>query len=132
MKQLLAYCLSIILCVSFTGCMENYLDLYPEDKITSASFPENESDIKLLLNGVYAQLREKEVYNQGLFGFGITDGATPNAFNWGTDEVFNKLGAGRLSSSDGGVVTYRWKRCYEIISRANYLLACMDLSLIHI
>ena len=62
MKQLLAYCLSIILCVSFTGCMENYLDLYPEDKITSASFPENESDIKLLLNGVYAQLREKEVY----------------------------------------------------------------------
>ena len=46
MKQLLAYCLSIILCVSFTGCMENYLDLYPEDKITSASFPENESDIK--------------------------------------------------------------------------------------
>ena len=48
MKQLLAYCLSIILCVSFTGCMENYLDLYPEDKITSASFPENESDIKLL------------------------------------------------------------------------------------
>ncbi|UKI46201.1 MAG: hypothetical protein L6V92_00120 [Phocaeicola vulgatus] len=80
------------------------------------------------LNGVYAQLREKEVYNQGLFGFGITDGATPNAFNWGTDEgFFNKLGAGRLSSSDGGVVTYRWKRCYEIISRANYLLACMDL-----
>ena len=74
MKQLLAYCLSIILCVSFTGCMENYLDLYPEDKITSASFPENESDIKLLLNGVYAQLREKEVYNQGSFGFGITDG----------------------------------------------------------
>lgn len=53
------------------------MDLYPEDKITSASFPENESDIKLLLNGVYAQLREKEVYNQGLFGFGITDGATP-------------------------------------------------------
>ena len=46
MKQLLAYCLSIILCVSFTGCMENYLDLYPEDKITSASFPENESDIQ--------------------------------------------------------------------------------------
>ena len=100
MKQLLAYCLSIILCVSFTGCMENYLDLYPEDKITSASFPENESDIKLLLNGVYAQLREKEVYNQGLFGFGITDGATPNAFNWGTDEVFNKLGAGRLMLRD--------------------------------
>lgn len=33
MKQLLAYCLSIILCVSFTGCMENYLDLYPEVRL---------------------------------------------------------------------------------------------------
>ena len=91
--------------------MEDYLDLYPEDKITSANFPEGESDIKLLLDGVYSQLREKEIYNQGLFGFGITDGATPNAFNWGTGEVFNKLGAGRLSSSDEGVVTFRWKRC---------------------
>jgi hypothetical protein len=28
--------------------MENYLDLYPEDKITAANFPEKESDIKLL------------------------------------------------------------------------------------
>ena len=31
-----------------------------------------------------------------------------------------------MSSSDGGVVTFRWKRCYEMISRANYLLACLE------
>lgn len=37
--------------------MENYLDLYPEDKITAANFPEKESDIKLLLDGTYACLR---------------------------------------------------------------------------
>ena len=36
--------------------MENYLDLYPEDKITAANFPEKESDIKLLLDGTYACL----------------------------------------------------------------------------
>ena len=126
MRRLFVYILFVIISFPFTGCMEDYLDLYPEDKITSANFPENESDIKLLLNGVYAQLREKEIYNQGLFGFGITDGATPNAFNWGTGEVFNKLGAGRLSSSDQGIVTFRWKRCYEIISRANFLLKCLD------
>ena len=63
-----------------------------------------------------------------MFGFGITDGATPNAFNWGTDEVFNKLGAGRLSSSDGGVVTYRWKRCYEIISRGKLFVGLYGFS----
>lgn len=47
MKRLLAYYLSFMLCVSFSGCMEDYLDLYPEDKITSAGFPKNESDINL-------------------------------------------------------------------------------------
>ena len=105
MKRLIIYCLSFLLLISFGGCMENYLDLYPEDKITAANFPEKESDIKLLLDGTYACLRETAVIDQGLFGFGMTDCATPNAYNWGTVEVFNKLGAGRLSSSDGGVVT---------------------------
>ena len=56
----------------------------------------------------------------------MTDGATPNAFSWGTEEIFNKLGAGRLSASDGGIVTFRWTRCYEIISRANYFLSVLD------
>lgn len=126
MKRLFIYILICVFCLPITGCMENFLDLYPKDKISSANFPQTESDIKLLLNGVYSQLREKEIYNQGLFGFGITDGATPNAFNWGTGEVFNKLGAGRLTSSDGGIVTFRWQRCYEIISRVNYLLFCLD------
>lgn len=126
MRRTLLYCLLFIIPCSFSGCMENYLDLYPEDKITSANFPENEADIKLLLNGTYALLREKEIYTQGLFGFGVTDGATPNAYNWGSDEVFNKLGNGRLSSSDEGIVTFRWTRCYAIVSRVNYLLSCLE------
>ena len=127
MRYILIYCLSIIVCIPFTGCMENYLDLYPKDKITSADFPEGESDIILLLNGIYGGLRESAIYNEGLFGFGVTDGATPNAYNWGTAEIINKLGAGRLSSGDKGIVTFRWTRCYEIISRANFLLANLDL-----
>lgn len=127
MRHILIYCLSIIVCIPFTGCMENYLDLYPKDKITSADFPEGESDIILLLNGIYGGLRESAIYNEGLLGFGVTDGATPNAYNWGTAEIINKLGAGRLSSGDKGIVTFRWTRCYEIISRANFLLANLDL-----
>ena len=127
MRHILIYCISIIVCIPFTGCMENYLDLYPKDKITSADFPEGESDIILLLNGVYGGLRESAIYNEGLFGFGVTDGATPNAYNWGTAEIINKLGAGRLSSGDKGIVTFRWTKCYEIISRENFLLANLDL-----
>lgn len=126
MRRTILYSFVLVISFLFTGCMENYLDLYPEDKITSASFPKEEGDIKLLLNGTYALLREKDIYNQGLFGFGVTDGATPNAYNWGTGEIFNSLGSGRLSTSDEGIVTYRWTRCYAIISRANYLLDCLD------
>ena len=113
-------------CLIFTGCMDKYLDVFPEDKISSANFPENEEEVKMMLNGIYSQLRESDLYLQGLFGFGITDGATPNAFNWETRVVLNKLGRGEITSGDGEIVTFRWTRCYEIISRANYLLSCLE------
>src|SRR5690606_35195945 len=82
-------------------------------------------DIKLLLNGTYALLRENSIYNEGLFGFGVMDGATPNAFNWGNTPIA-KAGNGQLSSSDGEMVTFRWTRCYAIIFRANNLLKSID------
>lgn len=123
MKQYIVIFFAIFTMSTFSSCMENYLDIFPEDKITSANFPTDESDVILLLNGIYSCLRETTIYDQGLFGFGISDGATPNAYNHGTEQSFNKLGSGRLSSGDKGVVTYRWKRCYEIISRVNYFLS---------
>ncbi|GAA4432233.1 RagB/SusD family nutrient uptake outer membrane protein [Ravibacter arvi] len=107
-----------------SGCAD-YLEVFPEDKITSARFPENETDILYTLNGVYSLLKENSIYNQGLFGFGVLDGATPNAFNWGNTPIA-KMGNGQLSSSDGDVVTYRWTRAYAIIFRANYLLKILD------
>lgn len=114
-----------IVSVTFTGCQKDILEFYPEDKITSANFPQNEDDLKLLLNGTYALLRENSIYNEGLFGFGILDGATPNAFNWG-NTVIAKAGNGQLSSSDEQMVTFRWERPYAIIFRANYLLGVIE------
>ena len=124
-RNLFVYILSAILLLPFSSCEDEFLEFYPEDKITSANFPENEGDIKLLLNGVYALLRENSIYDQGLFGFGVLDGATPNAFNWGNTPIA-KAGNGQLSSSDGAIVTFRWTRCYAIIFRANYLLESME------
>jgi hypothetical protein len=111
--------------LTLNSCIDDFLDFLPEDKITSANFPENESDIKLLLNGVYAQLREKDIYNQGLFGFGILDGATPNAYNWGNGPIA-KAGNGSLASGEGDMLTFRWKRCYDIVTRANNLLSSIE------
>jgi len=125
LKNIFIYSLISILILFSNGCADEYLDFFPEDKITSANFPENEDDIKLLLNGVYAHLRENSIYNQGLFGFGVLDGATPNAFNWGNLPL-TKIGNGQLSSNDEGIITFRWTRCYGIIFRANYLLKVIE------
>nr|WKN35408.1 RagB/SusD family nutrient uptake outer membrane protein [Tunicatimonas sp. TK19036] len=125
-KKTIIYSILSGLLLSFSGCEDNFLEFYPEDKITSANFPENEKDIKLLLNGAYALLRENSIYNEGLFGFGVLDGATPNAFNWGNTPIA-KAGNGQLTASDGDIVTFRWTRSYEIIFRANYLLSALEL-----
>ncbi len=124
-KNILSYTLVFILLLSSAGCGDKYLDFFPEDKITSANFPQNEQDIKLLLNGAYALLRETSIYDQGLFGFGILDGATPNGFNWGGLAI-TKIGNGTLSSGDVQTVTFRWQRCYSIIFRANYLIQALE------
>jgi len=110
---------------SFNGCINDFLDYLPEDKITSANFPKTEDDVKMLLNGVYSLLRESSIYNEGLFGFGVLDGATPNAYNW-SDLVITRIGNGSLSSGDKDILTFRWERCYTIISRANYLLNAIE------
>lgn len=125
LRNIFTYGLMFILFLSSNGCADKFLNFFPEDKITSANFPQNEKDIKLLLNGVYGLLRENSIYDQGLFGFGVLDGATPNAFNWGNMSI-TKIGNGTLSSSDGQIVTFRWTRCYSLISRANYLLKALE------
>lgn len=116
---------SFVALMSLGSCSDEFLEVFPEDKITSANFPENEQDIELLVNGTYALLRETSIYNQGLFGFGILDGATPNGFNWGNTPIA-KIGNGQLSSGDGQIVTFRWTRCYAIIFRANYLIQVLE------
>lgn len=107
------------------SCTEQFLDVLPEDKMTSANFPQDEKDVLLLLNGVYGQLRENEIYNEGLFGFGVLDGATPNAFNWGNLPI-TMIGNGQLSATTTGTINFRWRKSYGIIYRANYLLSVLN------
>ena len=125
LRNILTNSLLSILIFAGNSCTNKYLDLLPQDKITSANFPKTEDDIKLLLNGTYALLRANSIYNEGFLGFGVTDGATPNAFNWGNTSIA-KAGNGQLLSSDGEIVTFLWTRCYAIVFRANYLLNAID------
>ena len=112
MKYIYIYLFLFLVSLCFS-CSDQYLEIFPEDKITTANFPQNEADIKLALNGTYALIRESSIYNEGLFGFGVLDGATPNSFNWGNAPIA-KIGNGQLSSADGEIITFRWTRCYAL------------------
>ena len=125
LKKILKYSLMTILVISIYSCEDQFLNVLPQDKITSAIFPQNENDLTLLLNGVYGQLRESDVYQGGLYGFGVLDGATPNAYNWGNTAI-DLIGRGALTSGTGQTLTYIWTKCYGIIFRANYLLEAID------
>lgn len=107
----------VVLSLVLPMCSEDYLDIYPEDKITSAIFWKTGSDFELALNGIYAVLREQYVYG---FGAG-RDGSSPNAHQWNGPDM--AVANGSLTTSTAGIVTGRWTSCYRMISRANYLLA---------
>jgi len=125
LKNIITYSLLSVLILTSGGCAKEFLDFFPEDKMTSANFPVNEDDLDLLLNGLYGQLRENTLYNQGLFAYGVLDGATPNGWNWGNLSI-TKIGNGQLSATDGQIVSFRWTRAYAIIFRTNYLIQALE------
>lgn len=122
MKRLL-YSLVTLTLFIFNGCSKNYLDVLPEDKITSANFWQSESDVKLALNGIYSVLR-----NRGVYGSGPTmDACTPDAYQWAYwNGMEEQIGNGSNTPADAGLTQERWTTCYQIINRANYFLANID------
>ncbi|HUX59270.1 MAG TPA: RagB/SusD family nutrient uptake outer membrane protein [Bacteroidales bacterium] len=125
LRKIIYYSLAIILVLTINSCEDQFLNVLPQDKITSAIFPQNESDIKLLLNGVYGQLREKNIWKEGFYGFGVLDGATPNAYNFGNTAI-DLIGRGALNSGKGQTLRNIWRISFSIIYRANYLLEAID------
>lgn len=105
--------------------MGSFLDVYPEDKITSATFWKSEDDVKLVLHNVYNGFQEKTNYTGALYPFGILDGATPNGYLWGNLPT-TQLGNGSLNSGATSGIMDRWTKCYKIIYQANFLLSNVD------
>ena len=122
MKRLLYSIVTLTLFV-LNGCSKSYLDVLPEDKITSANFWQSESDVKLALNGIYSVLR-----NRGVYGSGPTmDACTPDAYQWAYwNGMEEQIGNGSNTPADAGLTSERWTTCYQIINRANYFLANID------
>ena len=102
---------------------ESYLDIVPDDRITSETFWESSQDAVLALNGVYNVLRNNYIYGYG----GGYDACTPNAYqwaNWEGGQAF--VGDGSIYSGSGMIVQERWQQCYRGIYRANYFFENID------
>lgn len=117
MKKIATLILSVAT-LGFSSC-ESYLDILPDDKITSETFWTTPEDATLALNGVYNVLRNDYVYGYG----GGEDACTPNAYQWAHWEGQHmQVGDGSIFSGSGAIVSERWKFCYRGIYRANYFL----------
>ena len=110
--------------LSTVACNEDFLEVYPDDRITNVNFWKSEEDTYLALYGVYNVLQDRFVYGYG----GGLDAASPNAYQWAHWEGKHmQVGNGTVSPGEGGIVSDRWMECYRGINRANYLLENMDL-----
>lgn len=120
MKKIAILALSLTL--GFSSC-ESYLDILPDDQITSETFWTSPGDATMAINGVYNVLRNNFVYGYG----GGYDACTPNAYQWAYWEGQQmQVGAGIITSNSGGIVSSRWLYCYRGIFRANYFLENVD------
>jgi len=107
---------------SLSSC-ESYLDILPDDRITSETFWESQQDANLALNGIYNVLRNNYIYGYG----GGYDACTPNAYQWAHWEGQQmQVGDGSIFSGSGAIVSGRWQECYRGIYRANYFLENID------
>lgn len=121
MNIILKFVLTIVI-TAFFSCSD-YLDITPDDQIIEQIFWQSEEDIKLAINGIYNTLRNNYVYGYG----GGYDACTPNAYQWAHWEGQQmQVGAGQIHSGSGGIVSERWKYCYQGIYRANYFLENVD------
>lgn len=109
--------ISTALCLFiFIGCDKEYLNVLPEGEITSATFWQNEEDVGLALNGIYAVLGDTYLYGQGP----AFAAYTPNAYIWNSGHQL--IGNGSFHPGTGGIINGRWSSGYRMISRANYFL----------
>ncbi len=122
--------LLLIMLMSFTSC-DDFLTIVPETQLSSATFFKTESDFAQAVNGAYAPLRGYynsqawllgELHSDNTFYMrNVLFGAVENAENLADFSVPVSNG----TTPNANVLT-AWRQLYLIISRANQVLASID------
>lgn len=122
--------------IMFTGC-KKFLDLKPETALTSETFFKNESDFKQAVNAAYVPLRsifndrawvlgemhsDNTYYPRNIL-FGAVD-ATENVADFAMPNLSSSISG--LTLTTNGHVLGQYRSDYQIIARANQILAAID------
>ncbi|MCR9065577.1 MAG: RagB/SusD family nutrient uptake outer membrane protein [Cytophagales bacterium] len=125
---------SIIIALLLFSCSEDFLDLAPEDSLSTSIFFKNQEDFEQAINGAYAPLRD--LYNG-------EDGGDGRFGSWAmgemrSDNTHYKYNPNFRAVLDGEFIAdflpdvanegteYKYIKNYKIISRANQILALID------
>lgn len=101
--------------IGFTGCYE--LDTQPYDKVSSASFWKTEEHALQGVMGVYAQLKNNNVYGTSFLFDNLSDIAI------GYDGQAYEAAANGSYTDRTGFVVNHWKSSYDGVQRANNAIA---------
>lgn len=117
---------SLLILVSVTACNEDFLVQTDPNAVAASSYYQNENDVLLGLNGVYQSLRNNNGIAEGsmLFSEERSDntGRNDNQSNAGEPFQFNDFS---LLPSNTYLKSH-WLALYQIITRANQVLAGME------
>ena len=121
----------ILLAASVSTASCGFLDEYDPNATTVGNFYKSEADIVTSLNGVYASLTQSYYYTNNHYFTDVRShdtAVTDSGANSGIPYQFYNY----TLTEENSYVYNRYTQLFKTISRANTLLAHLDLSLIHI
>lgn len=127
MKKILITALSLSFFLS--SCTKDFLEIPSETSLSTATFYKTEADFQQAVNGAYAPLRD--LYNspnQGAWVMGeMRSDNTRYMFNPSFRGTLNpELISDFNNQASNGVSTFKYVTDYQIIARANQVLAPID------
>lgn len=100
----------------FASCDEDILEVSSTTQISSETFWQTESDVRLGLNGIYNRFSALE---QNYIYFDVMSDNAYNNYPW---EGYKAIADGTHDASGPGAISWIWADCFRGIGRANVLL----------
>ncbi len=113
MKRIILYT-CLLLTVSFSSCRKDFLDRYPLDAVSDATFWKTEEQLTFALNGLYANIKNNNTVAMDQMG--------DNSINSSTGDSYRIFGSGNFGPELASVDA-EWRSQYAGIRQCNVFLA---------